>query len=93
MNTIKTFTLIILLITVSICKAMPTDTLKEVGEKVNGKKTGLWKYYKKDGSLSYQCNYADDALNGNYKSYYKDNKLSLEGNYQAGKELGIEGKL
>ncbi len=44
--------------------------LRISGILVNGKKTGLWEYYYKNGNLQYKYNYSDGKLDGETYTYY-----------------------
>jgi antitoxin component YwqK of YwqJK toxin-antitoxin module len=58
------------------------------GQYTAGKKTGLWKYYTKDGKLETTETYSNGELNGPREIYGDDNKITGVINYRHDKRDG-----
>ncbi|MDT0690261.1 tetratricopeptide repeat protein [Salegentibacter sp. F188] len=51
---------------------------------VSGGKTGIWKFYTKNGVLQSEGDYENNELQGKYLEYYSDGKIAKEQFYQDG---------
>ena len=56
----------------------------------NGKKTGEWKYYRKDQSLIGNVYFKNGKIDGLLKYYWENGNLYNTGNFISGKEEGIQ---
>ncbi|AFC25809.1 toxin-antitoxin system YwqK family antitoxin [Saprospira grandis] len=54
-----------------------------------GKKHGLWKWWRPDASLVCEANYDHGVLHGPLKRYHNDGKVSRAGEYAQGKAQGV----
>lgn len=54
--------------------------ISKIGEKINGKETGLWKYYYDNGNIRCEREFKDGVDDGKYIEYFKNGKIYKIGN-------------
>jgi len=59
-----------------------------VGQMVNNKNEGIWKYYYENLRLESEGNFKNDIAEGKWIWYYLDGKLKEQGSYVSGKRDG-----
>lgn len=63
-------------------------TLQREGSYLQGKASGVWKYYNRYGTLTRECNYKDGDLHGMATDYYWTGKRQSQVNYEEGERHG-----
>ena len=54
----------------------------EYGYYENFRKSGVWKYWAKNGVLIKECNYDSGKLRGQYKEFHENGSIKISGNYE-----------
>jgi len=62
--------------------------LKQKGQYLDNKMSGLWNYYYTDGSLKETVHFENNTENGPYKAYHENGQLKAEGQYENEKRQG-----
>jgi antitoxin component YwqK of YwqJK toxin-antitoxin module len=66
----------------------PSGKIQDEVNYVDGKKSGLGKFFYETGELEAQYTFVEDVAVGEYKSFYKSGKLKSKVNYVNGKKEG-----
>lgn len=64
-------------------------TLRETGHFANGKRTGDWELYHRNGKLAKKGQYGESKLEGLWHVYNEDGALMREEAYKSGKKNGV----
>jgi len=74
---------------------LPDDLIRYVGkytinQKINGEMEGVWKGWRDNGQLWYECHYKKGKEHGIQRVWFEDGQLAYEEHWKEGQRHGIQ---